>query len=173
MRSSIALYAAAPIDRENRMHRTTRGLALIVATVALLCTGCSDATVANVPTLRGSYALRTVDSLPLPFLQWEYDFTRQYLIADTLAFDGRHTVQHVTVTRLDSIGRSYSEFHRQSYSSDYRLRGDTVDFMFRCPPNADCALPPVAWLEPDYTLVYGYRKYPNGFWRLSLYQRVR
>jgi hypothetical protein len=155
------------------MHPTIRELGLTVATVAIFGTGCSDATSTDVSTLRGSYALRTVDSSPLPVLQWEYDYTRNYVIADTLIFDGRHTVQHVTVTRLDSIGRPYSEFHRQSYSSDYRLRGDTVEFLFRCPPNADCIAPPIAWLGPDYTLVYGYRKYPNGFGPLSLYQRVR
>ena len=155
------------------MHPTTRESGLIVAIVALLCAGCSETTTTELPTLRGSYALRMVDSSPLPALQWEYTYTRFYLIADTLMFDGRHTVQHVTVTRLDSIGRPYSEFHRQSYSSDYRLRGDTVDFLFRCPPNADCIAPPIAWLGPDYTLVYAYRKYPTGFWPLSLYKRVR
>ena len=146
---------------------------MTVATVALFCAGCSDATSTQLPTLRGSYALRTVDSLPLPVLQWEYTYTRQYLIADTLIFDGRHTVQHITVTRLDSTTSAYSEVHRQSYSSDYRLRGDTVDFLFRCPPTADCILPPIAWLEPDYTLVYAYRKYPTGFWRPSVYKRVK
>ena len=163
------------------MHTTTRELALTIATVTLLCVGCSDATSTQLPTLRGSYALRTVDGAPLPVLQWEYGDARQYLIGDTLNFDGRHTVQHITVTRLDSIPRPYSEFHRQSYSSDYRLRGDTVDFLFRCPPNAalsgriraDCALPPVAWLEPDNKLVYAYRKYPTGFWPPSIYERVR
>jgi hypothetical protein len=154
------------------MH-TTRELGLTVAAVALLCAGCSEATSTQLPTLRGSYALRTVDGVPLPVLQWEYGDARQYLIGDTLVFDGRHTVQHITVTRLDSIPGPYSEVHRQSYLSDYRLRGDTVDFLFRCPPNADCILPPVAWLEPDYKLVYAYRKYPTGFWPPSIYERVR
>jgi hypothetical protein len=155
------------------MHPTTRELVLTAATVALVCAGCSETTGTQLPTLRGSYALLTVDDAPPPVLQWEYNYTRSYLIADTLIFDGRHTVKHITVTRLDSIGRPYSEFHRQSYSSDYRLRGDTVDFLFRCPPYADCAIPPVAWLEPDYKLVYAYRKYPTGFWKPSIYQRVR
>ena len=173
MRDRNAVRVAASVDRENRVNPTTRKFGRFVATIGLVCAGCSDATSTVWPSLRGSYALRTVDSSPLPVLQWEYTYTRSYLVADTLIFDGRHTVQHVTVTRLDSIGRPYSEFHRQSYSSDYRLRGDTVDFLFRCPPNADCIAPPIAWLEPDYTLVYAYRKYPTGFSPLSHYKRVR
>ena len=155
------------------MHPTTRELALTVATVTLLCAGCSDATSPGFWMLHGSYALRTVASAPLPVLQWEDSYARHYIVADTLVFDGRHTVDHITVTRTDSITNAYSQLDRQRYASDYRVRGDTVDFIFRCPPNAMCIAPPVAWLEPDYKLVYAFRRYPSGFWPPSVYARVK
>ena len=155
------------------MDRATRALALTAAALLLLCTGCSDATSSDVATLRGVYALRTVDSSPLPILQWEDTYARQYLIADTLIFDGRHTVQHIIITRRDSVVHTYSKSDRQSYTSDYRLRGDTVDFLFSCPIYADCIAPPIGWLEPGFKLAYTHRKYPTGFWPPSLYERVR
>ena len=150
---------------------TTRATFGLLA-AALLVAGCNDATAVVRSPLRGTYALRTVDGAPLPYLQLENSLIRQYVLADTLVFDGKQTVAHITALRIDSVAHPHSDFRRDAGAYTYRLRGDTVEFVYSCPFGAYCLAPPVAWLKPGYRLGYAYRRYPSGFGPTSLYQRV-
>lgn len=131
-----------------------------VATSAVLLAvgivGCSDT---NGPSdsLRGSYVLVSVDEQPLPVLLNDYSLTRFYLVGDTLSFNGHGTVAETNVVREDTIATGGMQLHRQQGSLGYVLRGDSVYFVFKCPPNALCIQPPVGMVQPDGSLIMGYR----------------
>ena len=117
-------------------------------------TGCRDT---NGPSdsLRGRYVLVSVDAKPLPVLLNDYSTTRFYLVGDTLRFDGLGTVTETNIVREDVAATGGSELHREQSSFDYVLSGDSVHFVFNCPPFADCVAPPVGSLLPGGTLIMG------------------
>jgi hypothetical protein len=130
-----------------------RRLALLGTLVVL---GCRE-TVGPLSGDGGTFVLRSLDAKPVPVLQYESTKLRQYLAADTMAFDGRSSVATITVVRIDSVGVAYTEVQRYPGTMEYRIRGDTIDFHYDCPPYALCASPPIGWREADGSLVVAYR----------------
>lgn len=156
------------MDHHHLRHR------LLILVTALAAAACSPSTAPD-PTLRafvGVYALASVDGIQLPVLQLDYSTTRQYLVADTIAANGTGHYTRVTVTRSDSVGKTYSAFTRQSITGAYEVRGDTVDFVMSCPPGALCVNPPIGWLSADGSFTLAYRL-TTGFQFVSRYYRAR
>ena len=153
------------------MTRTRSYGGWIVAIGALCLAACRDS-VSPERSLRGAFALRSVDSKPLPLLQYDYSLTRAYLGADTLVFDGRGNLSRVTVSRIDSVQSTYSRVEQTTASGTYRIRNDTIEFPFTCPPGAYCIDPPVGWRLPGGGLVTAYRT-TTGFASFKIYEPVR
>ena len=143
--------------------------------VTALCAAACSSSTAPDPALRafvGVYALASVDGTPLPVLQLDYSTTRQYLVGDTVTADGTGHYSRVTVTRTDSVGKSYTAFSRQSVTGAYDVRADSVDLIVTCPPGALCVNPPIGWLSTDGSFTLAYR-FTTGFKFVSHYYRVR
>jgi hypothetical protein len=125
------------------------------ASALLLAVGVAGCRDANGPydALRGRYVLVSVDAKPLPVLLNDYSTAQFYLVGDTLRFDGLGTVAETNVIREDVAATGGSELHREQNSFDYVLSGDSVHFVFDCPPFAGCIAPPVGSILPGGTLI--------------------
>lgn len=147
--------------------------ARIALAAALLSSGCGDVVGTTGASLEGTYALRTMDSAPLPFLLWADSRARYYLVNDTLVFDGRETATRHYAVRIDSVARQYSEVRPYRMEYNYRVHRDSVVFTFYCPPNALCVAPPIGWLRPGYRLLVAYSRSSTGPGPLAAYERVK
>jgi hypothetical protein len=153
------------------MRIASSKLQLFIACVFVLASGCAEPTDPALRSLAGTFVLQSVDSMPLPVLQLDYTTTRQSLVADTLWADGRGHYSRATITAVDSVGRPYREIHRITITGAYTIRGDTVDFPFKCPPEAMCIEPPVGWRLADGDLVIAERR-TTGFALVSRFHQV-
>ena len=86
---------------------------------------------------RGAYVLRTVGDSTLPFVSYDGGTYRYFEIADTIALDGRGGAREVSVTRMESTGQP-GQNGVYAATRRYSMRGDTVEFVFTCPPGASC-----------------------------------
>jgi hypothetical protein len=156
------------------MRVASSGLRSLIAVVIVLAGGCAEPTDPTDPALRsleGTFVLQSVDSKPVPVLQVEYTYTRQFLLADTLWADGRGHYTRATITAIDSVGRTYRSIQRRMATGAYGIRGDTVDFPFKCPFGALCISPPVGWRLADGGLVLA-QPHTTGFMFVSRFQRA-
>jgi hypothetical protein len=142
----------------------------LVALGALVILGCTSPTDPR-GSLLGTFVLRSLDSKPVPALQYDNTFARYYVVAEALMFDGRGRGATTTVTRVDSIRRSFSASQNVAYRAEYAVRGDTIDFPFTCPSNALCVAPPVGWRLPNGGLVIASRT-PTGFTFVKQYDQL-
>lgn len=88
---------------------------------------------------RGTYVLRTVGDSTVPFVSYDGGTYRYVEVADTIALDGRGGAREVSVTRTDYTGQP-ALTNTYATPRRYSMRGDTVDFVFTCPPYAACVL---------------------------------
>ena len=138
-------------------------LAILVAVAA----ACGDPAGSE----RGTYVLRTVGDSTVPFVSYDGGTYRYFEVADTIALDGRGGAREVSVTRTEYTGQSPLT---STYATPrrYSMRGDTVDFVFTCPPDAACVLQ-----LAGYELVTGgmatYALDPTRPITTSFFERVR
>jgi hypothetical protein len=119
---------------------------VLLAFTASLGGGCDDPT--GLAPVLATYVARTVNGAPVPsplLRNANYEFL---VIADTLRFGpfGQAEWTHVRRTTVEGVAREV-EVARIEYS--YRVRGDSVLFIFACPPDADCAPPPRGLFSSD------------------------
>ena len=108
---------------------------VVLATLVALAVACD----APAGSERGVYVLRTVGDSTVPFVSYDGGTYRYFEVADTITLDGRGGAREVGVTRTQYTGQpaltsTYATPRR------YSMRGDTVDFVFTCPPGAACVL---------------------------------
>lgn len=127
-----------------------------VASLAAVAVACADPAGSE----RGTYVLRTVGDSTVPFVEYEYGGSRTIEIADTISLDGRGGAREVSVSRTESAGQPglTSVF---AAPRRYAMRGDTVAFVYSCPPGAACVNPLV-----------GYELVPGGLATFPLQQGV-
>ena len=108
---------------------------LVLTFTAALAAGCSDGSFGSE---RGVYVLRTVGDSTVPFVAYDGGGGyRLITLADTIALDGRGGAREVSVSRIETTGQPGTN---SSYAAPrrYSMRGDTVEFVFTCPPGAAC-----------------------------------
>jgi hypothetical protein len=141
----------------SRQSRQSLRITVFVAVVAPAFLGaCRDQS--PPPLALGSpYVLTSLDGQPPPVLQYDSGVLRQYLAADTLKFYEDGTYSDAVVSRIDSVGKTYTALQQGTGTGHYRLRGDSIDFAFTCPPNASCIAPPAGSRSLDGAITVAYR----------------
>lgn len=114
-------------------------LALALATVVAACEDPAGSE-------RGVYVLRTVGDSTVPFVSFDpgTGSFRQVYVADTITLDGRGNSREASAYRVETPGQP-DENRLYVGTTRYRLRGDTVTFVFTCPPGVDCIGPQVGY----------------------------
>lgn len=150
------------------MQRHTRfPLALALTVVVAAVAACDD----GAGSERGVYVLRTVGDSTVPFDQYEAGDYRVITVADTIVLDGRGGSRETSVSRIETANQPGTN---SSYSAPrrYAMRGDTVEFVYTCPPGAACVLQ-----LAGYELVTGgmatFALYPQYPIAVSFFERVR
>lgn len=103
-------------------------------------TACGDPTAPQEASLTGAYTLSAVDGAPVPALLNESNGFRYLLVSDFLDFDGNGSLHRVRVIRHENTLTSEVTIYSNSFTQDYRVRGDSVEIgtFIPCPPNAFC-----------------------------------
>lgn len=114
-------------------------LAVILLTAA--CAACLDGSVRDEA---GTYVLRTVGDSTVPFARYQSGDYRIITVADTIVLDGEDGARESSVARIETSTNPGTDYFSNG-ASRYAMRGDTVEFVFTCPPNAMCASPGVGY----------------------------
>ena len=113
-------------------------LQLVVVAAAAACT--SDPVGPAERRLEGYFVLAAVDEARPPVLVMSTEQANYFLVTDNLAFDGEGEVDRYRVIRQENTATGQVTVHSNSFTQDYRVRGDSVEIgtFEPCPPNALC-----------------------------------
>lgn len=119
----------------NRFVHATPQLVVLAAVAA-----CSDATAPAERRLEGYFVLATVDEARPPVLVSTSGTSKYFLVTDNLGFDGKSEVGRHRVIREENTTTGQVTVYSNSFTQDYRVRGDSVEIgsFTPCPPNALC-----------------------------------
>lgn len=137
---------------------------------ALLAAACSAPTIGTRYGV-GTFVLRTVDGQPLPALTQVSSTLRAYVLSDTIRWYSSGEYDEMQLRRDEFISPPSVAIQRVFTSGRYVVRGDSVQFMPDCPPNALCAAPPFASRAPDGTITTAFRS-ASGLSLVKRYQQV-
>jgi hypothetical protein len=101
---------------------------------------CADPTAPAEAALEGSFSLKSVDDGPVPAVLGTSGDVRYVLVSDHVTFDGEGSVHRSRVIRHENVVSGQVTIYSNSFTQDYRVRGDTVEIggFVPCPINALC-----------------------------------
>jgi hypothetical protein len=150
------------------MKRLKTACRLLAVLASAAAAGCADSTAPRNAT--GVFVLRSFDGQPLPALTQDYPTLRFFLVADTIVFYANGEYTERSVVRVESTQPPSVSDQGGATDGTFAIRGDSIDFRFRCPPGALCIMPPLAWRSADgFTTAY---RSTTGLIEVKHYEQV-
>lgn len=147
--------------------RRSRIRLVLPSLLALLAAGC-DSAVLEPEEVAAEYELESYNGSPLPAVTVTTATLSSYLVAETLRLQADRRGTYTRVHRVDWVDPARpDELSGGTFDLTYRLRGETIEVSYYCPPNALCTSGPHAFgrLEGDALVlevldgnVYRYRR---------------